>query len=256
MTAIPYDTKITGGGNNNIAGAFDFIFPNITTATEPTFALAAHPFLECWGENTLASLAPANSDSKIFWTTAPAYNIGATPFLGSSIRAIPTYAGAPGADWALNANASGGTAFPTGGKNRALRGDTDKLPLLPDSEDFLGDGNALVNRIPFNMAQAIHAGTSTTANALACYGAIRYSYLDSDPTCVLRGNTATSGEPSATDITDLDHTHMKSIAGSDPDLSFAYRTLKFGQAPSPDGAPYFFLPASGYVYSDKVAAVS
>lgn len=256
MVAIADGTLISGGGNNNIAGAFDVIFPGITAAISPSYALADHPRLECWGDVGLTALAPVNADSKVFWQTAPTYNIGAVPFLGSSMRAIPTYAGAPGADWANNTNSSGGTAYPTGGNNRALRGSTDYLPLLPNSENFLGDNNPLINRIPFNIAQAIHAATSSTYGDLRNYLAVRYSFLTTDPGLVIRGNTNTGGEPSATGITTLDHApsnHMQSIAGDDPAL-LSNRFLRFGVTASPDANPYMEIPTSGYTYSTKVAA--
>ncbi len=255
MVAIADGTLISGGGNNNIAGAFDVIFPGITTAISPSYALADHPRLECWGDVGLTGLTPVNADSKVFWSTL---NVG-TPatVLGSSMRAIPTFGGAPGADWANNSNSSGGTAYPTGGNNRVLRGATDYLPLLPNTENFLGADNPLINRIPFNIAQAIHSGTSSTYGDLRNYLAIRYSFLTTDPGIVLRGNTNTGGEPSATGITTLDHApsnHMKSIAGDDPALLSSNRFLRFGVTASPDANPYLEIPGSGYVYSSKAAA--
>lgn len=257
MTAIASGTLISGAGNNNIAGAFDVIFPLITTLNAPIFALADHPRVECWGDVGLTTLAPVNDDSKVFWQTSPTYNIGSPAFLGSSMRAIPTYGGAPGANWADNSLATGGTAYPPATKHRALRGATDYLPLLPLSENFLGANNPLKNRIPFNLAQVIHSATSPTYGDLRNYLAIRYSFLTTDPELVIRGNTNTAGEPSATNIDTLDHlpsTHMKSIAGDDPALG-TNRYLRFGVTASPDSSPYLEIPTSGYVYSSKATAL-
>jgi hypothetical protein len=259
MTAIATATKITGSGNNSLQNAFDVIFPGITVANDPTNALASHPRLEVWANTALDSIVAGTGDNKVFWSTSPTYDVGplGSTFLGSSLRAIPTYNAVSGADWAINDNCTGGTAFPAAGKARCLRGNVDYLPLLPDTENFLGDNNVtLVNRCMFNLACAIHGATSTTYGDLTAYITVRYTYLDTDPGMSIRGNTNTSGEPSLTSITSLNHTHMKSIFGGDADLvAGGDRTINFSDNSASNTLPGMELPTSGFKYSEKIVAL-
>lgn len=258
MTAIATGTEVKRSGNRAGTCAFDVIFPLIENSSEPNYALASHPKLECWDDSDLDTVTEKFGDDKVFWETS-AHEIGSTPdlFVGTVLRAIPTGLSAAGADWALNANQTSGTDFPATGKGRCLKGSEHSLPLLPNSEDFLGDGNALINRIPFNLAAAIHDGTSRTPGDLQCNVAIKYTFLNDDPTCVVRGNTRSDGtEPSSTDIILLDHTHMKSIFGDDPDLISAggARTLRHADASASNSNPFMDKPTSGYSYCGKIVA--
>lgn len=258
MTIISTPTKINGSGNVDFTCPFDVIFPLITTAINATYALAGHPTLECWTNTALDSITAGTGDSKVFWTTDPTYKIGATLFLGSMLRAIPTHVGegSSGVGWALNANQEGGTAYPTSGKGRCLRGGTDVMPLLPNASNFLGANNTdQFNRIPFNLAAAIHSATSATPGDLTHYLAVRYAFVMSDPTMSVRGNTNQSGEPSSFGgVPNINHPHMLSIFGDDASPA---KALEYGQAGSNPSLPYMTLPGPGlYKYSDYISAVA
>lgn len=256
MTAIASGTEIGGSGNRTGRASFDIIFPGINTAIKPTHMLALHPHLEAWSNVGLDSVTA--SDGGLFWQTS-GFNIGTPSFLGSAIRAIPTYAGAPGAAWAGNANCTGGTAFPDVGKARCLRGSTDTLPLFPPAEPLLGDNNTAVNRVTFNLAIAIHDASDSGLAAATGYFAFRYTYIDNDPGAVCRGNINLAGEPDASGITAVNHTHMRSIFGdttADPDLiSLGNRSLLPGDTASSNSNPFMEKPLSGFSYSNKIVAL-
>lgn len=255
MTAINTNTEIRRSGNRAGTCAFDVIFPGITSDNSPNYALASHPVLECWDDSNLNTVNLRSGDTKLFWTGG-AYEIGDTNFLGSVLRAIPTSAAPAGANWALNGNQTGGTAYPSAGKGRCLKGNIDSLPLFPNTDNFLGDGNAMINRASFNLAAAIHDQTSRTPGDLSSVLAIRYTFLDLDPECSVRGNTNSTGdEPTATGITSLNHEHMRSIFGDDPDLSSGNRPLWYGEEASSNAKPFMNRPTSaGFAYSHKVVA--
>jgi len=258
VTAIALNTKINGAGNQNFTCAYDVIFPLIATAISATYALASHPILKAWSDSGLSNITAGTGDAKMFWSTSPTYDAG-TAVPGSALRAIATHSASSGSNWAANANQTGGTGDPSAGLGRCLRGNTDYLPLLPSSQNFLGDNNTgLVNRCLFNLAMAVHSATSTTAGVLQAYLAVHYAFVDQDPTCSVRGNTNQSGEPSATGITSLNHTHMHSIFGDDAALAAAGgdRVIRHADTAASNSLPYMTLPTSGFKYSDKAVATA
>lgn len=256
MTAIAENTEIKRSGNREGTCAFDVIFPLIQNVDEPTYALSSHPVLEVWDDLNLNTVSAKAGDTKLFWATS-GMNVGTAPdiFVGSAYRGIATSLQAGGSDWAANANQTSGIAFPAAGKGRCLKGNTDKLPLLPDTENFLGDSNTLMNRVSFNLAVAVHQNSSRTPGDMNGAICVRYTFLDQDPGCVVRGNTKSDGgEPSPTNITLLDHTDMRSIFGDDPDLIAGNRPIRPGQTSSSNTKPFINRPATGFVYSDKMVA--
>jgi len=261
MTVIDHQTEIEGAGNNDMAGAFDVIFPLISSDTDPTHALASHPILKIWSNAALSSVTGGTGDTKVFWQTSPQYDAGPDPyFLGTMFRAIPTWEQSSGVDWALNANMTNGTGDPATGKGRILKGDSSYLPLLAAGEALLGDGNTLQNRAPFNFAAVIHSATSDTANALLSYISIHYTFANTDPGMVVRGNTNTGGEPDPTDIEDLDHDDMKSLWGDqsgdsgDITLVGSNFSLRHSDGAASNSNPFMVKPTSGFKACEKIVA--